>query len=296
MARRKGARIRSRAASLTKPTSWVDWATIVGTLAAVAAVGVGVVALVDGSGGNTSTALSLAQVEPVDLVVHDNKLESPPPRLEILLHNTGDKLAVVDRAKIEIRRVGSLRQCVSQGDLPLSTTYAATLPAGASPGDAVEVPLHQQLGADEADRFAITLGVRAKPGSSQYTIRGKQSLPGPYLFELAVSLVSDEDSRPLDIGRALVSLPFTPDAPMFYWDRASKESLVQFGREEARVSEESGGTIPPWPSPMAKSCWFSNTGTLRSMLASSAERSPSLAAVAASIITPDMSLFETTGG
>jgi hypothetical protein len=291
MADRGSDHVRRRIDSLKKPTSWVDWATIAGALAGAAAVVVGVIALIVGGGGRESTAPSLANIEPVDLVVHDNKLGEPPPRLEILLHNTGGKLVVISRARIAIRRVGSVRQCVSQGDLPLSTTYAATLPAGAAPGDVVEVPLHQQLGADEADRFAITLGVRAKPGTSEYAIHGEPALAGAYLFELSISLVSDEGGRPLDVGRALVSLPFTPDAPAFYWTRASEPRLVQFDREV-----KAGGNAGfPWPSAAAKRCWFSNTKTLTSMLAASAERSPALAAVGATIVTPDMSLFETAG-
>lgn len=294
MARQK--RGRWKIASLEKPTSWAEWVTIIVAPFAVTGVVLAIISHIDGGEGAVSAAPSLAHVEPVDLVVHNNRFEDPPPRLEILLHNTGGQRTVLSRAKIEIRRVGSLRQCVSQGDLPLSTTYAATLPADAAPGDVVEAPLHQQLGADEADRFAIALGVRAAPGSSRYTSRGRESLPGPYLFELAVSLVSDEGGRPLDVGRALVSVPFAPDAPVFYWDRASKGRLVQYDRAQEKTAEELGQQAPPWPPPYTSKCWFSNTRILRSMFSSHAKRSPTLEAVGTSIITPDMSLFATTSG
>jgi hypothetical protein len=290
MAHRERARNRSRIASLKKPTSWEGWAAVIAVPIAVA---FGVISLIGGGGSDGPPAPSLAHVEPVDLVVHNDRFVDPPPRLEILLHNTGGQRAVLSRAKIEIRRVGSLRQCVSQGDLPLSTTYAATLPADASPGDVVEAPLHQQLGADEADRFAIALGVRAAPRSSRYTSRGRESLPGPYLFELAISLVSDEGGRPLDVGSALVSVPFAPDAPVFYWDRASEGRLVRYDRAQERTAEELG-QAPPWPPPYTSKCWLSNTRTLRSMLSSNAKRSPTLEAVGSSIITPDMSLFSTS--
>lgn len=295
MARRGKIRNRSKIASLTKPTSWTDWATIIGVPIGLAAIVLAALALSGGSGGDPPTAPSRAHIKPVDLVVHNGIYEDPPPRLEILLHNTGAERAVVSQANIEIRRVGLLRQCFSQGDLPLSTTYAATLPANAAPRDVVQAPLHEQLGGDEADRFAIKLGVRADPASSSYSMGGRQSLAGLYLFEIAISMISDEGGHPLGVGRALVSLPSTPASFGFYWDRASLGRLRQFSLAEAKSREELGDSIPPWPSPYTKKCWLSNTRTLRSMLSSHAKRSPTLEAVGISVITPNMSLLETTG-
>ncbi|HEY8809116.1 MAG TPA: hypothetical protein VIM28_03745 [Solirubrobacterales bacterium] len=294
MARRGRIRNRSRIVSLKKPTSWTDWATIIGVPIGLAAVVLAALAL-SGGGGDPPTAPHRAHVKPVDLVVHNGIYADHPPLLEILLHNTGAERAVVSRADIEIRRVGLLRQCFSQGDLPLSTTYAATLPANAAPGDVVQAPLHEQLGDDEADRFAIELGVRADPASSSYSMGGRQSLAGLYLFEIAISMASDEGGHPLDVGRALVSLPSAPEPFGFYWDRASLGRLRQYSLAEAKSREELGDSIPRWPSPYTKKCWLSNTRTLRSMLSSHAKRSPTLEAVGAGIITPDMSLLEATG-
>jgi hypothetical protein len=256
----------------------------------VLVAGFGIADRVGGDGDDGPPAPSLARVEPVDLVVHNSRFGEPPPRLEILLHNTGGRRAVISRARIEIRRVGLLRQCVSQGDLPLSTTYAATLPAAATPGDVVEAPLHEQLGADEAGRFAITLGVRADPTSSGYSSEGRKSLAGLYLFELAVSLVSDEGGRPVDVGRALVSLPSAPDPPRFYWNSGSVASLEQFNRAMDRITESD------WPPPATANCWISNTRILRGMLSADAKRSPTLEAVAAGIVTPDISALEAPHG
>lgn len=294
MARRERGRIRSRLASLKKPTSWEGWATVIGL--PVGAV-LGILALVNLGGGDSPPAPSLAQVEPVDLVVHNGGATEAPPRLEILLHNIGDKRAVLSRANIEIRRVGLLRQCFSQGDLPLSTTYAATLPANAAPGHVVQAPLHEQLGGDEADRFAIGLGVRADPAKSSYSMGGKQNLPGLYLFEVAISLISDEGGQPLSVGRALVSLPVAPEPFGFYWDRPTMEQLVQYDREVERNRKAAGDptSSPPWPPAWTKKCWLANTKTLRGMLAADAERSPTLTAVGNSIITPDVSLLEAPG-
>lgn len=294
MARRGRSRNRSRITSLKKPTSWTDWATIVGVPIGLATIVLAALAL-SGGGGDSPTTSSRAHVKPVDLVVHNGVYADNPPRLEIILHNTGAKRAVVSRANIEIRRVGLLRQCFSQGELPLSTTYAATLPANAAVGDVVQAPLHEQLGDDEADRFAIELGVRADPASSSYSMGGRQSLAGLYLFEIAISMVSDEGAQPLSVGRALVSLPSAPEPVGFYWDHASLGSLKQYSLTEARSREELGDSLPPWPSPYTKKCWLSNTRTLRSMLSSQTKRSPTLEVIGTSIITPDMSLLETTG-
>jgi hypothetical protein len=124
---------------------------------------------------------------------------------------------------------------------------------------------------------------------------GRQSLAGLYLFEIAISLVSDEGGQPLGVGRALVSLPSAPEPFGFYWDRASLGRLRQYSLAEAKSHEELGDSIPRWPPPYTKKCWLSNTRTLRSMLSSHAKRSPTLEAVGTSIVTPDMSLLETTG-
>ncbi len=294
MARRGKGRVRSRLASLKKPTSWEGWATVIGLpLGAV----LGILALVHAGGSDSPPAPSLAQVEPVDLVVHNGDATEAPPRLEILLHNIGDKRAVLSRANIEIRRVALLRQCFSQGDLPLSTTYAATLPANAAPGHVVQAPLHEQLGGDEAGRFAIGLGVRADPAKSSYSIRGKQNLAGLYLFEIAISLISDEGGQPLSVGRALVSLPSTPEPLGFYWDRPTVKQLVQYDQAVDRGDEVVGSStsFPPWPPAWTKKCWFANTKILRSMLSSDAKRSPTLKAVGNSIITPEPSLLEAPG-
>jgi hypothetical protein len=296
MAQRKRVRKRWKIASLEKPTRLSEWVTIIVAPFAVVAAMIAIIAYIDGSGGDSPPAPSLAHVEPVDLVVHNGAAAESPPRLEILLHNTGDQRAVISRANIEIRRVGLLRQCFSQGDLPLSTTYAATLPANAAPRYVVQAPLHEQLGADEADRFAVKLGVRADPASSSYSIRGVPSLAGLYLFEIAISLVSDEGGQPLGVGRALVSLPFAPEPFGFYWDGASLGRLRQYSLAEAKSHEELGNSIPSWPPPWTKKCWFSNTRILTSMLSSHAKRSPTLEAVSSSIIIPDMSLLTTTGG
>lgn len=293
MAQREKGRVRSRLASLKKPTSWEGWATVIGL--PVGAV-LGILALIHAGGGDSPPAPSLAHVEPVDLVVHNGGTTEAPPRLEILLHNTGDKRAVLSRANIEIRRVRLLRQCFSQGDLPLSTTYAATLPANAAPGHVVQAPLHEQLGGDEADRFAIGLGVRADPAKSSYSVGGKQNLAGLYLFEVAISLISDEGGQPLSVGRALVSLPFAPEPFGFYWDRPTVERVVAFDRGVERSRKASlDSPFPPWPPAWTKKCWFANTKTLRSTLSSNAKRSPTMEVVGNSIITPNPSLLEAPG-
>ncbi len=82
-----------------------------------------------------------------------------------------------------------------------STRYDVTLPDRA--GAAVEVPIDQQLGPDEADRFAFRL--TAAGGETRHV---GQDL----FFELDVSVRHDNDPKPLRVGRVLVALPGTPRA------------------------------------------------------------------------------------
>ena len=268
---------------------------MIGAPIGIAGVVVAILALGASGDHEAGARKSSAHVKPIELVVHNGIFEDHPPTLELFLHNLGRRRAVLTRARIEVLRVGLVRQCVSQGDLPLSTTYAATIPADAKPGDAVEVSLHEQLGGDQADRFAIALGIRANPASSSYSTGKRMSLPGPFLFELAISLVGDAGRRPLAVGRALVSIPFAPIAPEFYWSPASESQLKNFGLAEARA-RAANPSIPPWPSQTSKDCWRSNTRTLRRMLSSDATRSPTLDATASKIVTPDIAAIEATSG
>lgn len=258
---------------------WEKWATIVGTLIAAIAL---VVTLVNADGGDSATPEPPSPQSPrlqrVGLVVSEDDRSGRKPALEVLLHNVGTGRSVVSEAKIEVLHVYRLPLCFTQGDLPLSNHYGAQLSTDAKSGEVVETPLHQQLGADEADRFDIALGLNGDEEDDNGT------LPGLYLFELDVSLVHDDEQRPLRIGRALVSLPGRPFSGVYYWTRETPYFLRKYTFTGDPTVEEAWGK--------QMSCWRANTAALRRALSGSAVRSPELDSVGSEIVTPTFAALE----
>ncbi|MGE5280939.1 MAG: hypothetical protein ACM3N0_01205 [Chloroflexota bacterium] len=223
-----------------------------------------------------SSLMPSAHMALVDTVVKDNVGSYPShSRLEVILHNTGGRLAVVNRAQVTILKVQALPLCFTQGDLPVSNTYGVLLSASAQPGDVVTIPLHQQLRADEADRFGISLGVESGDG---------KSLQGVYLFEIEVSLQSDEPEGSLNVGRVLVALPDALIAPVYYLAEGSAEMLNQYYNADGEPAREA------WAGPMP--CWRSNAAVLRRILAGPAIRSHELEEVEESMVNPTFAAFE----
>lgn len=257
-----------------------NWATILGAPIGIAALLFAFLALQndDGEPVANRTAPKIkpgaasdgAQLEPVDLIVHNEPFSSQFPqgqsRLEMLIHNAGDGRSVVSRARIEIRRLDPLPICFTQGGLALSESYDAQLPASAEPGDVVEVPLHQQLGPDQADRFTIDLSVL--PDETE-------EFSGYYLFELQVSLLHDGEPRPLDVGKALVSIPVPPGSEAFLTKPSAESMDEAFNTQGEPVNQF-------WASEMA--CWRSNAKLFERALAGDAARSPQLDAALDDVI------------
>jgi hypothetical protein len=252
--------------------SWVDKA---GLLVAVASVAVAVIALTRPSGSNSSEPSSKAppRLEVVDLRVRDILAERKNhARMEITLHNTGERLVVIHGVRFEIEHVYELPRCASQGDLALTNVYGVALPRNAQPEDMVNAPLHQQVGPDEADRFGIDISTER---SHTHTAVD--------LFELEVSLLHDGSATPLSLGKVLVSLPEMPSRGEYYWGRGTGAFLRQW-------AEATPGAIKLWRSSMP--CWRSNTAILRRALARRSVRSSALDDLATELATPSLAALE----
>src|SRR3954447_17297263 len=131
--------------------------------------------------------------------------EASKPRIEIRLHNTGTRRAVLTAAVFTVRRLALFEPCGRGAGLLVSSRYDVTLPDHA--GASAEVPIDQQLGPDEADRFSFRL---TAPGVLT-------RLQGDTLFyELDVGVRHDNDPAPLNVGRAVVAIPGAPDASVKY--------------------------------------------------------------------------------
>jgi hypothetical protein len=191
------------------------------------------------------------------------------PALQVKLHNQGSARVVVHGASIEVERAVPLDQCHNQGELPLSGTYDVSLPTSVS---AVEVPLNQQLGPDEADRFALRFGF-----DDETLGRGPErgGASRSYVVQIRVSLHTDDQRhKVVSLGEFVFGVPLPPGAVTQYWP-ASLENVravdlvPQFGEDF------------PWDDHME--CWQTNTERLRAVLNESGSRSETMRQVASNL-------------
>ncbi len=260
-----------RRVSDARLSRWQSWA-VIASVALAFAIWLAPNPFDDDGGSRVESAPRASHLEPVSMTVREiHKPYQRHARLEVTFHNTGGQLVVVSEARVRIRRVYELRPCFPQGDLPLSNTYGVLLPIDARPGALVRVPLHQQIGADEADRFGILFGARAN---------GKREVEGTYLFELDIALVTDGPRSPMSLGQALVSLPELPYPGNYYWgDKTAEFIAVTYPHIQGKRSFRRH-SMP---------CWKRNTTTLRNALSGPAVRSPELGAISETLVAPSIS-------
>lgn len=132
------------------------------------------------------------------------------PSVAIRLHNRGNQRTILTNAKLSVREVAAVDFCQAGGTLDVSGNYDVVLPASAEVGDTLDVPLSQQLGADQADVFTISF--TTDPDDDQFQYR---------IYELGLSLEHDTD-RVLDAGSFLISVPLAP----FDFDLLTDENKV----------------------------------------------------------------------
>ncbi|HEX3241282.1 MAG TPA: hypothetical protein VHR18_14235 [Solirubrobacterales bacterium] len=252
-----------------------NWVEKAGIGIAVVSVVVAVIALGNGSDESGTSDAAPSKLTVVDLMVRDaERSPQPRPHLEITLHNTGGKRAVIDGARVTVQRIFELRRCASQDDLPLTNTYGMSLPAEARAGQAFETPLHQQVGPDEADRFAIGFHTRP-PADSPSSI---------FLFQIDIALRNDGPRPVLPIGTAVVALPELPLVGEYFWDRSTAEVIRGFAVTEPDYVR--------YLQRFAMPCWRSNTKALRQASSGSARHSALLEQISADLVTPNNSSLE----
>jgi hypothetical protein len=219
------------------------------------------------------------RLERVDLLAR-NGMSQDESGVELIVHNAGRGRSVISRAEIEVVKVYELPLCFTQGSLPISEHYGAQLPIGAQPGDIVELPLHQQVGPNRADRFAIHLSAKGKGQGA------KGSIPGLYLFEFKVSLVHDGQAKALPMGSALVSLPAVP---------VSSEFLLLDGLETVNgyFNPDGRPVREAWADQMP--CWRANAKVAILARETDATMSAELARTLGSVTLPSFSEVEPQG-
>lgn len=129
---------------------------------------------------------------------HDN---ASKPRVEVRLHNTGTRRAVLTSARFTVTDFVRVVPCGLGAGLVASARYDVVLPVKPRGGETVEVPINQQLGPDEADRFVFRLGV-----DDLEKVLGLIDV-----YQLRVTVAHDNESQPIDVGRVVVVLPGAPE-------------------------------------------------------------------------------------
>jgi hypothetical protein len=199
----------------------------------------------------------------VDLVVLNGTDWERSPEIQVTLHNTGTQRSIIKRALFRIQSLAALPVCHTAGELLVSNRYDVALPTTLPKDEVpVEKPVSQQLGPDEADRFAFTLSV---PQSVEtHTV---------YLYQLQIDFLHDTDSTPLNAGNVLLALPGAPGRHgLEFWGKgAASNGKVTRASFDAAYSHLGADQAT------VRSCLDSNTAELRWMLTLEGARSEELA-------------------
>lgn len=176
------------------------------------------------------------RLEIVDLFVGEGVAEFDrpyePPRVEVLVRNTGDLVSVVSGAQFEIVDYGFMEICEAGGGLDVSATYDVVLPVGAeSVGQVVTADVSQEVAAGAADRFAFAL-----------TVPERAMAVGVHVYQLKVALERDGRTGPQPVGTVLVSAP-TPVSEYFFAEPPSQDTGTVgecYARNEATFARFEG--------------------------------------------------------
>lgn len=193
------------------------WQVLIGPLILLIA-GAGVTALMSGGSDDPEPEPKRPVLEGLPPVVRNGAFEgelvqvgsgetatehvdASKPRIEVRVHNTGTRRAVLTSARFTIADYARIVPCGLGAGLLASARYDVILPVDPRQGQAVEVPINQQLGPDQADRFVFRVGL----GEALDDVLGEI-----LVYELRVTVAHDNEPRPADVGRVIVVLPGAP--------------------------------------------------------------------------------------
>jgi hypothetical protein len=241
-------------------------------LGALGTAGLGVVGVVLGSvlssqaqrvvpPPSVSTAPHLV-VDRVSLTAADTQLSGntlmiTPFRVDMTLLNTGSGVAVINDARLVIEQFVTLPICAAQGYLSTSHAYNGTMPADPKPGQVIDIPLSEEIAANDADRFDLDLGLPHDKLSGNV-----------YLYRVQLYLTYNANTAPLDVGNLLINLPVLPAAGEYYWS----------SYYSAQPGIISGMVAAPYI-PAYKRCVTNNTYALHSVLSLPSLQPTALAAI-----------------
>jgi len=233
------------------------WQVVIGPILVVL-VGAGVTLLVSSGGSdggsNGGSHNKAAELQPLAPVVENpvrryagdvvksgpnkgltafHQTDGSKPRVEIRLHNVGNQRAVLTSARFTVRRFAIVSPCGQGAALFVSRKYDVTLPEGA--GRTVEVPIDQQLGPDQADRFVFRL-----------TAQGyKRHIADALVYEIDVSVMHDNSPKPLRVGRVVIAIPGALEPDRLSGFNANGDQCPKRPPDEQRMAATFTGVRSP---------------------------------------------------
>lgn len=184
-----------------------------------------------------------------------------PARIVITSHNLGERNLVAQRVRLTLLDKVEISMCAGEGgEIPISGTYAALIPANLEVGDRpIDISLRQAEIPDGVGSFAVKL--QLSPTAKD------EGISSVYLFRFSVTLVTDGEPKEVLLGPVLVSLPLVLDpddeaSPPIFWgpvDEGGRRPL-DFRPDAARI----------------KRCMQENSSRIRNFMRLPGERSQEL--------------------
>lgn len=116
-----------------------------------------------------------------------------PPLLTMVIHNLGNRRAVITRVRLTIEESVTVHECAGIGGAyTTSAVYDVVLPSRPAEGQVLTQRVGHEIGSDEVDSFSILLGLADDLETHLYRIR--------------VAMIYDS-GHTLEVGTAVVSIP-----------------------------------------------------------------------------------------
>jgi hypothetical protein len=190
------------------------------------------------------------------------------PRVELVLHNDGDRSATVTRLRVTVRDALFLGTCYIQGELAVAKSFGVTLPRNARRGTVVQSgPLRRSLHPDEVERLAFKF--HQPPPLRNGKPVGVQFNEDTYLYRLDLAVVHDATGVPTGVGTVVVALPF-----------GASEDQLWTGEDRRMAAAAARNRLNWYVPPRAIACMKSNSAKLGTFLAGPGERSDELESLA----------------
>ncbi|MFY1683582.1 hypothetical protein ACN265_18785 [Micromonospora sp. WMMD730] len=191
------------------------------------------------------------------LVVRDEAIVDTPPSVEITVQNVGDQLVVTRNLVLVVQESLLIKECATEGNLPLSATYDLELPQRADPGVEFKTDINQEIKPNEADRFALKLRVPEDPTGISWSF-----------YRLAVFIEVGLTLERVPIGSAVLALPAVPlGSGVTVWNE-------RFKNDKDRLE-----FLGPGRRAEVETCLHDNSTRLKRFLSQPGERSPELRAL-----------------